>query len=206
MAQFGDILSCKIALYPSGKSKGYGFVHFATDEAADIAIEKLNGMNIQGKEVYVTRFKKNQNTRYSTEWTNLYVRNIPPSWDEAKLREVFLAFGEVTSTKLNKPSNGGKLAYGFVDMGSHDAAVSAVENLHQKFLVAEGDEAEDLQDPSAAATKKKQAQAKAAAKLKRGACGQRGEKKNGVDEADDTSGGDGANNAEKVGGEKRKKA
>ena len=169
MSQFGEILSCKIASTSSGKSKGFGFVHYATDEAADLAIKKLNGMSIQGKEVFVARFKKNQNTRYGggregLEWTNLYIRNIPPSWNKEKLEEIFAEYGEVSSSKLNKPSNGGKLAYGFVDMGSHDAAVAAVEALHNQYLVAEGKEAEALQNISAA--KKIQAKAKAAAKLK----------------------------------------
>ena len=62
---------------PLGEVKGYGFVHFATDEAADIAIEKLNGMNIQGKEVYVTRFKKNQNTRYSQSGPTFMFETYP---------------------------------------------------------------------------------------------------------------------------------
>ncbi|ONH91680.1 hypothetical protein PRUPE_8G129400 [Prunus persica] len=39
---FGNILSCKVATDPSGQSKGYGFVQFDNDEAAQKAIEKLN--------------------------------------------------------------------------------------------------------------------------------------------------------------------
>jgi polyadenylate-binding protein len=32
-------------------SKGYGFVHFETDEAAKSAIDKVNGMLLNGKKV-----------------------------------------------------------------------------------------------------------------------------------------------------------
>ncbi|KAJ7540566.1 hypothetical protein O6H91_10G022100 [Diphasiastrum complanatum] len=52
---FGNILSCKVAMQ-DGKSKGYGFVHFDTDEAANLAIEKVNGMLLEGKKVYVGKF------------------------------------------------------------------------------------------------------------------------------------------------------
>lgn len=34
-----------------GNSKGYGFVHFETKEAADMAIEKVDGMLLNDKKV-----------------------------------------------------------------------------------------------------------------------------------------------------------
>lgn len=48
---FGNILSCKIAQDEEGSSKGYGFVHFDTEEAAENAIRKVNGMLLNDKKV-----------------------------------------------------------------------------------------------------------------------------------------------------------
>jgi polyadenylate-binding protein len=42
-SQFGNILSCKVATDAASNSKGYGFVHYETDEAAALAIEKVHG-------------------------------------------------------------------------------------------------------------------------------------------------------------------
>jgi len=53
---FGNILSCKVALDKEGNSRGFGFVHYENPEAAEAAIEQVNGMLLCGKPVYVGPF------------------------------------------------------------------------------------------------------------------------------------------------------
>ncbi|HPV40649.1 MAG TPA: RNA-binding protein [Spirochaetota bacterium] len=60
--QHGEVTSVKIIRYPdSGKSKGFGFIEMANDSEADAAIQKLNGAEVQGRNirVNVARPKKN---------------------------------------------------------------------------------------------------------------------------------------------------
>merc|ERR1719265_2948768 len=97
---FGNILSCKVATEPQGNSKGYGFVHYETDEAAKQSIERVNGMQIGEKTVFVAGFqKREERTKEDIKtFTNLYVKNFPQAWGEKEILEAFEPFGEITSS------------------------------------------------------------------------------------------------------------
>ncbi|KAL8250703.1 hypothetical protein R6Q59_034396 [Mikania micrantha] len=77
-SSFGNILSCKIATDSTGQSKGYGFVQFDTEEASQHAIDKLNGMLMNDKQVYVGPFlrKQERDSSSSSKFNNVYVKNI----------------------------------------------------------------------------------------------------------------------------------
>ncbi|CAH1984961.1 unnamed protein product [Acanthoscelides obtectus] len=53
---FGNILSCKVAQDENGQSKGFRRRAFETEESANKSIEKVNGMLLNNKKVYVGRF------------------------------------------------------------------------------------------------------------------------------------------------------
>ena len=75
---FGTILSCKIATDDaSGLSKGYGFVQFEQDEAAQNAIEKMNGKHVNEKQVYVGPFMRKHEREKAddiTKFNNVLLR------------------------------------------------------------------------------------------------------------------------------------
>lgn len=53
-AQFGEVVSTTVIKDRfTGQSKGFGFVEFAEDGAADAAIEALNGKELDGRRVRV---------------------------------------------------------------------------------------------------------------------------------------------------------
>lgn len=98
---FGNILSCKVVQdLATGASKGYGYVHYETAEAANAAIDKLDGMLIDGQEVVVGHFMRRNDRPDINSWTNVYIKNIPYEWDDNKLEQEFATFGEVVSASI----------------------------------------------------------------------------------------------------------
>ncbi|KAK2452584.1 poly(A) binding protein Pab2 [Trifolium repens] len=132
---FGHILSCKIATDGSGQSKGYGFVQFETAESAQSAIDKLNGMLINDKQVYVGHFLRKQdrdNDLSKTKFNNVYVKNLSESFSEDDLKNAFGEYGTITSAVLMRDADGKSKCFGFVNFESPEDAAKAVEALNGK--------------------------------------------------------------------------
>ncbi|XP_019053791.1 PREDICTED: polyadenylate-binding protein 3 isoform X1 [Nelumbo nucifera] len=132
-ASFGTVLSCKVATDNNAQSKGYGFVQFDQEEAAQKAIKQLNGMLINDKQVYVGLFVRRQErdrTNGSSRFTNVYVKNLSEAITDEDLKKVFGAYGPITSALVMKDSNGKSRSFGFVNFQNPDDAASAVEKLN----------------------------------------------------------------------------
>eukprot|EP01065_Artemidia_motanka_P026786 TRINITY_DN3202_c0_g2_i1.p1 TRINITY_DN3202_c0_g2~~TRINITY_DN3202_c0_g2_i1.p1 ORF type:complete len:572 (+),score=199.30 TRINITY_DN3202_c0_g2_i1:127-1842(+) len=130
---FGNILSCKVVTDPQGESRGFGFVHFEGEEAAKEAIERMNGMLLNGVKVYVGPFVKRQTRQgqANAQFTNLYVKELIESADADFLREKFSKFGSVTSTCTKKHTSLDKV-FGFVNFAEHEDAAKAVDEWNGK--------------------------------------------------------------------------
>ncbi|KAK0087877.1 hypothetical protein PV325_013866 [Microctonus aethiopoides] len=139
---FGNILSCKVAQDETGESKGYGFVHFETEEAANKSIDKVNGMLLNGKKVYVGKFipRKEREKELGEKaklFTNVYVKNFGEDMSDEKLRDMFEKYGSITSHKVMSKDDGKSRGFGFVAFEDPDAAEQAVIELNGKEI-AEG--------------------------------------------------------------------
>lgn len=156
---FGNILSCKVAQDETGASKGYGFVHFETEEAANLSIEKVNGkvavdthlkrsfiifssvilgMLLNEKKVFVGRFipRKEREKELGEKaklYTNVYVKNFGEELNDETLYEMFKVFGEITSHRVMYKDTKSR-GFGFVAFESADAAEEAVKALNGKKL------------------------------------------------------------------------
>lgn len=134
---FGNILSCKVATDEHGKSKGYGYVHFETQDAAEMTIKTVNGMLLNGQKVEVERFvprrERSSGDGSEVKFNNVFVKNLPDSLTEEKLRELFSQFGEITSAMIRRDdSTGSSKMFGFVTFADRAAAKAAVDALNGK--------------------------------------------------------------------------
>ncbi|XP_037354692.1 polyadenylate-binding protein 4 isoform X5 [Talpa occidentalis] len=135
---FGNILSCKVVCDENG-SKGYAFVHFETQEAADKAIEKMNGMLLNDRKVFVGRFKSRKEREAelgakAKEFTNVYIKNFGEEVDDERLKELFSQFGKTLSVKVMRDPSGKSKGFGFVSYEKHEDANKAVEEMNGKEI------------------------------------------------------------------------
>eukprot|EP00244_Chara_vulgaris_P004583 TRINITY_DN19052_c0_g2_i4.p1 TRINITY_DN19052_c0_g2~~TRINITY_DN19052_c0_g2_i4.p1 ORF type:complete len:671 (+),score=136.30 TRINITY_DN19052_c0_g2_i4:174-2186(+) len=134
---FGSILSCKVATDTSGQSKGYGFVQFEQDDAAQMAIDRVNGMLMADKQVYVGPFVRRQErdqASSATKFNNVYVKNLAESVSDEELRKTFGVYGPITSAVVMRDGEGRSKCFGFVNFENSEDAARAVDGLNSKTI------------------------------------------------------------------------
>jgi polyadenylate-binding protein len=136
-SDFGNILSCKVALYENGSSKGFGFVHFENQESANRAIEIVNDKFIHNRRVYVGKFesKKERNLQKESSWTNVYIKDLALDVSERDIANAFSRYGKITSAVIMRGDDGTSKGFGFVNFEQHENASKAVNELHQNTLM-----------------------------------------------------------------------
>lgn len=134
-SMFGSILSCKVAGDTEGNSKGYGFIHFETEDSALKAIEKVNGMLLDGKKVFVGKFQPRASRmrelgESGQQFTNVYVKNFSDNLDKEKLEELFSKFGPILSSVIMTDAEGKSKGFGFVSFERAEDAEVAVNEMN----------------------------------------------------------------------------
>ncbi|CAF4837547.1 unnamed protein product [Rotaria sp. Silwood1] len=130
---FGNVLSCKIMTDENNQSKGYGFVHFETQDAADNAIKKVNGMLLADKKLHVTRLmssNQQDDVDEARQLTNIFINNFGDQLDEKKLREILSKYGKVLSCKIEYDESGHSKGFAFCSFENPKEAEEAVQNLN----------------------------------------------------------------------------
>merc|ERR1712080_74815 len=111
-------------------------VHFETEEAALQAIDKVNGMLLNDKKVFVGRFVPRKEREIelgekAKRFTNVYVKNFNEAMTEEDLQKMFEKFGKITSLKLMKSDDDEKnKGFGFVSFDDAETAEAACAELN----------------------------------------------------------------------------
>ncbi|KAJ0537064.1 putative RNA recognition motif domain, nucleotide-binding alpha-beta plait domain superfamily [Helianthus annuus] len=109
-SEYGKITSAVIMNDAEGKSRGFGFVNFESQESAMKAINGLNGAEIGTKKWFVGKamtksqraeFLRRSHVKQKPNVSNLIVRNLASFVTENDLKQVFGAFGNVTFVKVS---------------------------------------------------------------------------------------------------------
>lgn len=131
-SMFGNILSCKVAQNAKKESLGYAFVHYESDEAAQNAIQRVDGKVIAGEKVSVAPFKSKseRNEGGKATFTNLYIKNLPDEFKQEDLEKMFAKFGKITSSTLQVDDEGKSRGFGFVSYEKPEQAQEAIAALH----------------------------------------------------------------------------
>lgn len=130
---YGVVQSCKLIKdKTSGVSLGYGFVNYGTAEEAELAIQKLNGANLESKILKVSYARPSS---AAIKNANVYVANLPPSLTNSELDALFQPYGTIITSKiLSDPDTGLGRGVGFVRFDKYAQAELAIAALNGKPL------------------------------------------------------------------------
>ncbi|KAL6994152.1 hypothetical protein U1Q18_012259 [Sarracenia purpurea var. burkii] len=122
----GEIVEVRLIKDQKGDSKGYGFIRFATKEAADKAVKEKSGTMLDGKKIGVVP---------SMEQDSLFLGNLRKDWSADDFDKIVRqVFPDVVSVNLAMPFISGDTALGqkqqnrgfaIVKFSSHAAAARA---------------------------------------------------------------------------------
>jgi len=131
---FGDILSCKVVVdKKTGKSRGYGYVHYVDPKSAQKAIKGVDGMKISDRVVSAEPFKPREERQNNSTFTNIYIKYIPKGVTEEQLKTLFETEtnGKINSSKFWSHEFGTCACFNFE---KSEQAKAAIDKLNGRIL------------------------------------------------------------------------
>uniref|UniRef100_A0A7N5JPF7 Polyadenylate-binding protein 4-like n=1 Tax=Ailuropoda melanoleuca TaxID=9646 RepID=A0A7N5JPF7_AILME len=136
--EFGSVLSVRVTIDESGKSKGFGFVNFENFEDAKKAIEGMNGKVLNGNQRQSElkhKFEQIKQCKLTKcKGANLYVKNLEDDIDDKPLRREFSLFGTIYSARVMMEA-GHRKGFGFVCYTTPEEANKAVMAMNGKIVI-----------------------------------------------------------------------
>ncbi|BES98878.1 RNA recognition motif. (a.k.a. RRM, RBD, or RNP domain) [Nesidiocoris tenuis] len=139
---FGPIKSINMSWDPvTQKHKGFAFVEYDIPEAAQLALEQMNGVMLGGRNIKVevgrpSNMPQAQSvideiTEEAKHYNRIYVASIHPDLTEDDIKSVFEAFGNIKYCKLQQGSSPHKhKGYGFIEYETKQAAQEAIASMN----------------------------------------------------------------------------
>uniref|UniRef100_T1IIT5 RRM domain-containing protein n=1 Tax=Strigamia maritima TaxID=126957 RepID=T1IIT5_STRMM len=137
---FGPIKSINMSWDPvTQKHKGFAFVEYEMPEAAQLALEQMNGVMIGGRNIKVGRPSNmpqaqpiiEQIMEEAKSYNRIYVASVHQDLSEDDIKSVFEAFGKIKACKLSPSTIPGKhKGYGFIEYETTQAAQDAIASMN----------------------------------------------------------------------------
>ncbi|CAH2221353.1 polyadenylate-binding 1 [Pelobates cultripes] len=117
------------------------FLHLGISyhEDAERAIDKMNGMLLNDRKVFVGRFKSCKEREAelgarTKEFRYVYVKNFGEDMDDDRLKEMFRKYGPALSVKVMTDESEKSKGFGFVSFERHEDAQKAVDEMNGKDM------------------------------------------------------------------------
>ncbi|RMX47423.1 hypothetical protein pdam_00002155 [Pocillopora damicornis] len=137
---FGPIKKIDLSWDPlTMKHKGFAFVEYDLPEAAQLALEQMNGVLLGGRNIKVGRPSNvpqaapliEQFEQEAKKYARIYVASVHADLAEDDIKSVFEAFGKVRSCALAPDTMPGKhKGYGFLEYENQQSATDAIASMN----------------------------------------------------------------------------
>lgn len=137
---FGPIKKIDLSWDPlTMKHKGFAFVEYDLPEAAQLALEQMNGVLLGGRNIKVGRPSNvpqaapliEQFEQEAKKYARIYVASVHADLAEDDIKSVFEAFGRVKSCTLAPDTMPGKhKGYGFLEYENQQSATDAIASMN----------------------------------------------------------------------------
>lgn len=132
MSKFGDLEDCIVMKErSSGRSRGFGYVTFATVEDAKNALSSEHSLGNRMLEVKIATPKEEMRSSLK-KVTRIFVARIAPSVTEDTFRSYFEKYGEITDLYMPKdPRNKTHRGIGFITFANAESVDDLMAETHE---------------------------------------------------------------------------
>merc|ERR1719187_1689902 len=138
--QFGPIRSISMSWDPlTQKHKGFAFVEYEKPEAAQLALEQMNGILISGRNIKVGRPSQmpqaqaciDEITKEARNYNRIYIASIHKDLTEEDIKSVFSAFGPIKTCELAQSAVPGRhKGYAYMEYETPQATQDAISSMN----------------------------------------------------------------------------